>query len=95
MPYRLLYHRDVKTKDLPRIDARVQQRIRIAIESRVQIAPDVYGLPLRKTLKGYWKIRIGDYRVVYKVDGYSILIYCICHRRDVYQVATAREKAKE
>ncbi len=92
MSYRLLYHHDVKAKDLPRIDARVQQRIRIAIESRVQIAPDLYGLPLRKTLKGFWKLRVGDYRVVYKVDGNSILIYCICHRRDVYKLATARGK---
>ncbi|WHZ29084.1 MAG: hypothetical protein OJF51_003884 [Nitrospira sp.] len=28
-----------------------------------------YGTPLRKTLRGYWKLRVGDYRVVYKIEG--------------------------
>jgi hypothetical protein len=32
------------------------------------VAPQEYGTPLRKTLKGYWKLRVGDYRVVYKIS---------------------------
>lgn len=90
MPYQLIYHHDVKTKDLPKINADMRGRIKKAIEFRIVAAPNVYGLPLRKTLKGYWKLRVGDYRVVYRVEGNAILIYCICHRKNVYQIMTGR-----
>ena len=90
MPFRLVYHHDVKAKDLPRISTEMRSRIKSAIENRLQLAPQIYGLPLRKTLKGYWKLRVGDYRVVFKVEQETILVYCISHRKDVYQVMTLR-----
>jgi mRNA interferase RelE/StbE len=31
----------------------------------LSISPHQYGDPLRKTLKRYWELRVGDYRVVY------------------------------
>ena len=88
--YGIEYHLDVKKKDLPKIDPDIQMRIRKAIEERIMTAPDAYGLPLRKTLKGYWKIRVGDYRIVYKISGQKITVLCICHRREVYQTAARR-----
>jgi len=63
----LLYHPDVKAIDLQRIDSKLKERIRKAIETRLTSAPHQYGEPLRKTLKGYWKLRVGDYRVVFKI----------------------------
>ena len=40
--------------------------------------------PLRKTLKGYRKLRVGDYRIVLEIDDNNIYILGICHRKDVY-----------
>lgn len=54
------------------------------IEKRLRVAPQHYGKPLRKTLKGYWKLRVGDYRVVFKISGDEIWILGIIHRKDVY-----------
>ncbi|MEQ1680254.1 MAG: type II toxin-antitoxin system RelE/ParE family toxin [Nitrospira sp.] len=51
-----------------------------AIESLLILHPHQYGAPPRKTLKEYWKLRVGDYRVVYKMDGGEVLILAICHR---------------
>jgi mRNA-degrading endonuclease RelE of RelBE toxin-antitoxin system len=34
----------------------------------------MYSEPLRRTLKGYRKLRVGDYRIVLKVEGADILI---------------------
>lgn len=93
MGYTATYHPDVKTKDLPKIDTHMHQRIKKAIESRLLTAPHDYGLPLRKTLKGYWKLRVGDYRVVYGLAGKNIIIYCICHRKDVYRIAAERNQS--
>jgi mRNA interferase RelE/StbE len=82
------YHPDVKDKDIPEINERL--RLRRAIEARLMTEPHLYGEPLRKTLKGYWKLRVGDYRVVYKIRGDAVLILCICHRKDVYGKANKR-----
>jgi mRNA interferase RelE/StbE len=84
MTYRLIYHPDVKKIDLPKIDKKIKLRIRKAIEERLAIEPEVYGKPLQRTLKGYWKIRVGDYRIVYKIIGKEILVLGIIHRKDVY-----------
>ncbi len=85
MPFELKYHPDVKEIDIPLLNARLKKRIRNAIETRLMTAPDRYGEPLRKTLKGYWKLRVGDYRVVFKIKGKEIWILGIIHRKKVYE----------
>ena len=88
--YGVKYHPEVKTKDLLEINPDMKARIKKAIEERLQVAPYDYGLPLRKSLKRYWKLRVGDYRIVYKIDDKTVRIFCICHRKNVYKVAEGR-----
>ena len=88
MGYILSYHPFVKEKDLPKLDKRAKTRIKKAIESKLMIAPEEFGAPLRRTLKGYWKLRVGDYRIVFKVKTKEILILAILHRKDVYDVVS-------
>ncbi|MDA8123894.1 MAG: type II toxin-antitoxin system RelE/ParE family toxin [Deltaproteobacteria bacterium] len=84
MPFSLRYHPAVRDEDLPLIDQKSRGRIRKAIEERLQIAPQDYGEPLRKSLKGYWKLRVGDYRVVFQVVESEVWILAIRHRKSVY-----------
>jgi len=86
------YHPDVKEVDLPRINVKMRERIRRAIESRLMTAPQEYGLPLRKSLGGYWKLRVGDYRVVFKVEGATVFVLAIRHRKSIYEDVTGRIK---
>jgi mRNA interferase RelE/StbE len=90
LPFTLRYHPDVKTKDLPMIDAKLKNRIRDPIERRLATEPHQYGEPLRKTLKGYWKLRIGDYRAVFKIFGEEVWILAIIHRNKVYEAIEKR-----
>ena len=90
MPFELRYHPAVKASDIPRLDQKARDRIRKALEERLMTAPHEYGLPLRKNLKGYWKLRVGDYRVVFKIAGSEVFILCIRHRKDVYEVMSER-----
>lgn len=83
MLFTLHYHPAVCIEDLPLIDRKTKVRIRKAIEERLQTAPHDYGEPLRKTLKGYWKLRVCDYRVVFKVIGSEVWILGIRHRKSV------------
>ena len=92
MNYNLIYHHDVKKVDLPRIDARNKSMIKRAIEERLTTSPEVYGKPLRRSLKGYWKLRVGDYRVVYKISGSDLRILAIIDRKAVYQQSEKRIK---
>jgi mRNA interferase RelE/StbE len=85
VPFELRYHPDVKTIDIPLLDAKLRTRIKNAIENRLMIAPHLYGEPLRKTLRGYWKLRVGDYRVVFKIVDEEVWILGIIHRKKVYE----------
>jgi mRNA interferase RelE/StbE len=78
------YHPDVKKVDLPKIDPRNKAMIKKAIEERLLQQPEIYGKPLRRTLKGYWKLRVGDYRIVFKITKHKIFILGIIPRKDVY-----------
>lgn len=62
MPFQLLYHAEVRA-DIAKINEKLKTRIKKAIETRLAVAPQQYGEPLRKTLKGYWKMRVGDHFV--------------------------------
>lgn len=90
MPFLIVYHPDVKERDIPKLNGNVRDRIKKAIETRLMVAPHEYGEPLRKTLKGYWKMRVGDYRVVFRIDGEEILILGICHRKVLYPMMEKR-----
>ena len=92
MPYQLRYHPDVKAKDIPKLNKNLQKRIRIAIEKRLLSAPEKYSEPLRRTLKGYRKLRVGDYRIVLKIQGTRILILGICHRKEIYEKVEWRKR---
>ena len=61
------------------------------LKTRLITAPDQYGEPLRKTLKGYWKLRVGDYRIVYKVVKNEIRVLGIIHRKKVYEAVEKRK----
>jgi len=84
MSFKLRYHPSVRYEDLPLLDEKTKTRIRKAIETRLQVAPHQYGKPLRKTLKGYWKLRVGDYRIVFKIMESEVWILGIRHRKSVY-----------
>jgi len=67
VPFKLEYHPEAKSIGIPLVDARLKARLKRTIEARLTMASHLYGQPLRKTLYGYWKLRVGDYRVVYKI----------------------------
>ena len=84
MAYKLKYHPDVKRSDLPKIDAKNRNMIKRAIEERLATRPEAYGKPLQRTLKGYWKLRVGDYRVVFKAFSDTVLIFGMAPHKNLW-----------
>ncbi|MCL5436649.1 MAG: type II toxin-antitoxin system RelE/ParE family toxin [Candidatus Dependentiae bacterium] len=85
--YRIVYLDDVVKKDIPALDGAAKRGIRRAIEERLMKDPVVFGKPLRYSLKGHRRLRVGDYRVVYRIDEEKevVVIVAIKHRRDIYE----------
>ncbi|MBI2096721.1 MAG: type II toxin-antitoxin system RelE/ParE family toxin [Candidatus Sungbacteria bacterium] len=52
--------------------------------------PEVYGKPLRRSLKGYQKLRVRDYRVIYRIERSTVKVFVIQHRSVVYQSVEKR-----
>jgi mRNA interferase RelE/StbE len=60
----------------------------LALYQRLTHWPDVSGTkPLRKNLQGAYRVRTGDYRVLFTVDQKAgrIVVFRIAHRREVYE----------
>ncbi len=52
--------------------------------------PARYGMRLRRSLAPLWKLRVGDYRVVYGIEGRAVRIWIITHRKEAYRMAERR-----
>lgn len=82
--YEILYHEEVVKKDIPKLSADWREKVRVAIETKLTTRPEVYGKPLRRSLKHYHKLRVGDYRVVFRIEGLQVKVFVIQHRSKVY-----------
>ena len=90
MAYTLRYHPRVTDEDRKHIAQAVWARIGRAVESRLVTAPERFGEPLAGSLRGYRKLRVGDYRVIFEVVGTEVRILAILHRRAAYERAIRR-----
>ncbi|MBU4306016.1 MAG: type II toxin-antitoxin system RelE/ParE family toxin [Candidatus Omnitrophica bacterium] len=83
MDYTAIYHPEV-AKDISALPRNIKIRIKKAIENRLLTDPVKYGEPLRRSLRGHRKLRVGDYRVIYRITNADIIILKIGHRKEVY-----------
>lgn len=80
--------------DLPLIDSSIRNQIGSAIHKKLTTFPEIYGEPLRGELSGYWKLRVGDWRVVYSIKNGEVFIFGIRNRNNIYKVMKKRLKNK-
>ncbi len=84
--YIIKYLDSVIKEDIPSLQNTARTIIKKAIEERLVVDPIGFGKPLRYSLKGHRRLRVSDYRIVYKIDSenHTVIIIAIKHRRDVY-----------
>lgn len=87
--FSLRYHPRVRD-DVARLPQNLRRRLGEAVLARLSTAPQRYGQPLRGSLAGLWKLRVGDYRVVFRIDGSEVWVLAMLHRRLVYRLAGDR-----
>jgi mRNA interferase RelE/StbE len=90
MKFKIDYHHLVVAVDIPNIPEVWRKKVRLAIETKLTTHPDLYGKPLRRSIAGYRKLRVGDYRIVFRIEGRTVKIMIIEHRSIVYKMIKRR-----
>jgi mRNA interferase RelE/StbE len=76
-------------RELASLDKQAQKRIVHYIEHKIAPLPNPrqLGVPLRNKLKGLWKYRIGDYRLICEINDstVTVLVVSVGHRKEVYR----------
>jgi mRNA interferase RelE/StbE len=76
-------------KELKKLDKPVEKRILKFLRERIEKLgdPRQVGARLQGTLSGFWKYRVGDYRLICALenDRLVVLVLRVGHRREVYK----------
>lgn len=70
----VLIHPLVFQEDFKKIDSAEQRKIVKAIRKKLSSHPKDFGKPLTGKLQSYWRLRVGDYRVIYSIVETQILV---------------------
>ena len=74
------------TKDLEGLDKPIARRILRRLDWVSKNFQSIVPEPLTGGLKGLLKLRIGDWRAVYSVEGSIVVIQFIAHRSEIYKI---------
>ncbi|REJ58006.1 MAG: type II toxin-antitoxin system RelE/ParE family toxin [Microcystis aeruginosa TA09] len=86
MAYSVKYEPEA-VNDLDQLTQTTRIRILKKIEWLKNNFDQILSLSLTGNLSGFYKLRIGDYRVIYEFDKEKYIIYVnrIGHRREIYE----------
>jgi len=75
-------------EDLARLDKSIAQQVSNKIDWLSQNIESIIPLPLKGKFAGKYKLRVGDWRIIYSFEHSSklITIYAVKHRREVYKI---------
>jgi len=74
-------------KDFKKLDKKLKERIVEKLDWLSKNFDNLIPLPLTGEWRGFFKLKIGDWRVIYKVnwDKNQIIVYAIGHRKKIYK----------
>ena len=82
MPNRLTFS-SVALKQIQRLDPPIRERVERAM-ALIALDPQS-GKPLRGPLRGKFSYRVGDWRIVYRVENEEVYVEAVTHRSSAYR----------
>lgn len=86
--YKVVFTKTFK-KEISKLDKYTQKLILSWILNNIIEAedPKLFGKALVGDLKGHWRYRVGDYRLIAKIVDEEVIIYFlnVGHRREIYR----------
>ena len=70
-------HRLVIEEDFRKIPEKKRSEILKTIFKKLGTNPEQFGAPLRHELKGFRKLRIGDYRAIYRIEKKEVRVFVL------------------
>ena len=86
--WRIEFDRDA-ARQLRKLAVPVRDAIRAYLRDKVAttLDPERFGKPLGAGLKGLWRYRVGDYRIVVRIERGKlvVMVVAVAHRSVVYR----------
>jgi len=86
LAYKVRWH-EKALDDLKSLDQQTARKIIDRVKNHLSQSPEKLGKSLKGVLKGLYRYRTGDYRLIYIIDRAENLISIlhIGHRKDIYR----------
>jgi len=83
--YKLLYKKPA-AKAIQKLSPQIRKRLKLKLEWFIsQENPISFAEPLTKPTDAQYRYRIGNYRILFDVDGDKIIVLLIRHRKEAYK----------
>ena len=80
---------DIAEKQIKKLDKAIQKRVVDYLHDRIEGCKDPrhFGEPLKGNHSGYWRYRVGDYRIICEIydDELVVIAINIGHRKAIYK----------
>ena len=77
---------DSALRDYRKINNPFKDQIKIKVDELCNFNSETKNVKMLKgEFKGLYRLRVGDYRIIFKTQNESIIIIAILHRKDVYK----------
>jgi len=83
MKYRIIYTRTA-ARDISRLEWEIRDRVRKATE-RCAEAPQNYARKMINPSIGTYRLRAGDYRIIFDLEDDEMIVLRVGHRREIYK----------
>lgn len=86
MPFSIQYLEVRRSKSFKSISKDKKKLIAKSIKEKLTQDPVAFGKPLSGNLKKHFRLRVEDYRVIYRIEKKAkiVVIVAIGHRKDIY-----------
>jgi mRNA interferase RelE/StbE len=81
--YRLIYTRRAE-RDIKKLEANTKERVGKAL-LRYSGEPLKFAEKLSDPILGEYRFRVGDYRVIFDIEGNEMVVLRVGHRREIYK----------
>ena len=86
MAYKAIWHEE-SLKDLKKINQTSAKRIVEKVKNHLIQDPVKLGVPLKGNLKGFYRYRIGEHRIIFVLDRAEnkVIILKVKYRKEIYK----------
>ena len=77
---------DSALRDYRKINNPFKDQIKVKIDDLCDFTNETKNVKMLKgEFKGLYRLRVGDYRIIFRTQNESVIIIAILHRKDVYK----------